>query len=230
MPHQHFRFRSSIVLCAFLLCTAPLTHAQQPLLGFTLGPELLVGVAAPETSPSQQPITAYQAGLRGYVSLDSSFVVRLDVTYRHLDIRGSSTYYSYDFAGDYLFVGPALRYKWFELGVDLGTPLNGNFFTFGGSLADTSSSLGSSEMTPLAMATAAAFVPIATTDGSQLSLVVSASYELSSSAITKQFILHDPSSHAPVVTTGGQLGPIGSVQVGLTWQFSVIGKEKEEWY
>ncbi len=215
-------------ICAALFCIlflASETRAQDTTSVVSLGPELLFGTAFPQFSPTPQPITAFQIGARGYVPLNSNVALRLGASYRYLQIWGEPASYPFEFTGNYFFVAPALRYKWVELGVEVGTPLGGFFKTHGSSLADTASNLGSSDMAPLVLGSLTGILPIAKNDGNELSLILSWSFQFSSNVMTKEFILHDPSSS---LTTGGNLGPIETVQVGLTWQFSLVRSDDDK--
>ena len=227
MIQKYFGIKSSILLSFSILYGATVSRAQQGMNAATLGPELLAGISLPQTSSNPQPIASYQFGMRGYAPLRSDFALRLGISYRSIQVEGEATYYSYEFSGNYLFFAPAIRYKWIEVGLDIGTPLKGNFKTTGGgSIADTASSLGSQDMATLVQIVASASLPLVIDNGNQLSLLVSASCS-PSTLMTKEFILHDATSPDPI-TTAGPLGPIETIQVGLTWQFTLLGSAKEE--
>ncbi|HEY3875452.1 MAG TPA: hypothetical protein VGM92_08235, partial [Candidatus Kapabacteria bacterium] len=105
----------------------------------------------------------------------------------------------------------------------------GNFETFGGTLADTNAGLGSSDMSPILALAGNIIFPIAQTDRSEFFVTLGASYQLSSVVMTKHFLLHAKSSLDPILTTPNSLGPIGTIQVGLTWQFNLLHKESDGW-
>ncbi|HET6402458.1 MAG TPA: hypothetical protein VFH95_13830 [Candidatus Kapabacteria bacterium] len=213
---------------AIFILSASKIQAQDTTRSISVGPELLVGGAFPQSS-TLKPITAYQIGVRSKFPLGhSDWGFRLEASYRHLEIQWSTSYYQYEFEAGYFFLGPALQYKWFELGVDVGVPTSGNFNTFGGQLADTSVGLSSSEINPLIQIAAAVAVPIAETDGNRLSLLFTGAYGISSQIETKYIILHPPNSREPVAQTGGALGPISTLEIGLTYEFSSTHPD-DEW-
>ncbi len=225
MMRLHSLLRMATVL--FLLMISAKTQAQDTNRVLSLGPEFFVGSAYPERS-NLQPITTYEVGARAYYPFSSNIALRLNASFRHLDIQWAATNYDYEFGGSYFFLGPAIEYKWFELGLDIGTPLTGNFRTYGSQLADTSSSLAASDMSMLVQIAADVLFPVAQNDGNELLAMISGSYQVSSLVTQKLFILHPPGSREPVTTAGGTLGPIGTIQVGLSWQFNLVGRIGEE--
>ena len=186
---MNFR-RLQWIVVSVVIFFASRTHAQDTTRSISLGPELLIGSAFPQSS-TLKPITAYQVGIRSEIPIGhSDFGFRLEASYRHLEIQAASIQYSYEFEAGYLFVGPAVQYKWFELGVDIGTPITGNFNTFGGTLADTSQSLAASDIDPLLLISASAQVPIAERNGNWLSLLFSGNFAVSSHVMEKEISLH----------------------------------------
>jgi hypothetical protein len=214
---------------AILALLASNAFAQDTTRSISLGPELLAGGAFPQSS-TQQFITTYQIGIRSEVPIgQSDFGVRLEASYRHLEIQSATSYYKYEFEAGYFFVGPAIEYKWFELGLDIGTPLSGNFNTFGGPLADTNVNLATAEIVPLVQIAAVVHVPLAEKNGNRLELLFTGNYQVSSHVMEKEIILHSPNSRIPVAQTGGDLGPISTFQIGLTYQFSLSHHDEDAW-
>ncbi len=208
----------TVAIVALLASTA---FGQDTSRSISLGPELLVGGAFPQSS-TLQPITAYQIGVRSEFPIShSDFGFRIEASFRHLEIQWATFYYKYEFEAGYFFAGPAVMYKWFELGLDIGTPIAGTFSTFGGPLADTDVNLSSSDIDPLVLVAAAVHFPIEERNGNRLELLFTGNYEIASAIMEKEIILHSPNSRTPVTTTGGAIGPIGTLQIGLSYQFSL---------
>lgn len=240
MSQKYFYLKTWMLLGIVTVCFATATRAQEGqqdgqadnpfrMKGASLGPELLLGSAFPQFSPTPQPITAVQAGVRGYYPLGSDFAFRLGASYRYLQIWGEPASAPFEFTGNYFFFAPALRYKFVELGVDVGTPLGGFFKTHGGSFADTASNLGSSDMSMLVLGSLTGILPIARGETSELSLILEWSFQFTQKVMQKQFTLHGTSTSSMSGTSSGDLGPIETVQIGLSWQFGFARRDDDGW-
>jgi hypothetical protein len=239
MSHKYFHLKAWMLLGIVTLCFATAARAQEGqqngqeddpfrMKGASLGPELLLGSAFPQFSPTPQPITAVQVGVRGYYPIASDFAARLSASYRYLQIWGEPASAPFEFTGNYFFFAPALRYKFLELGVDVGTPLGGFFKTHGGSFVDTASNLGSSDMAMLVLGSLTGILPIARGETSELSLILEWSFQFTEKVMVKQFILRSISSSNLSGTNSGDLGPIETVQVGLSWQFGFAHRNDDD--
>jgi hypothetical protein len=131
---------------------------------------------------------------------------------------------NYDFHMNYIDIDFSIRYKWFQVGSDVGIPITGHLDLNGGTPDyDRSENVPKADLNTTIGIFAAANLSIGEWSTGKLNLVMRLDYELLDPISDVSFldIYMPPSSPYPfVIFSTGSSGPIFLARLGLSYEFT----------